>query len=70
MTSANSLAYFDKEEETVIITDASPVGLSAVILQEQQVVRKAGSYTIRCLTDVKRRYYQTENGGIEHRSGM
>ena len=26
MSCAESLAYFDKEAETVIITDASPVG--------------------------------------------
>ena len=70
MFCANALAYLDKEAETVIITDASVVGLSAVLLEKQQLVLKTVSHPIRCLTDVKRRYYQTENGGIEHRSGM
>ena len=60
MTSANALAYFAKEAETVIITDASQVRLSAVLLQEQQVVVKAVSYPIRYLTDVETRYSQME----------
>ena len=60
MTSANALAYFAKEVETVIITDASQVSLSAVLLQEQQVVVKAVSYPIRYLTDVETRYTQME----------
>ena len=64
MTSANALAYFDKEAETVIITDASQVGLSTVLLQEQQVVVKAVSYPIRCLTDVETRYSQMEKEAL------
>ena len=64
MSSANALAYFDKEAETVIITDASPVGLCAVLLQEQQGVLKAVSYASRCLTDVERRYSQTEKEAL------
>ena len=54
MSSANALAYFAKEAETVIITDASQVGLSAVLLGEQQVVVKAVSYPTRCLTRCER----------------
>ena len=64
MTSANALAYFAKEAETVIITDASPVGLGAVLLQKQQVVLKAVSYAIRCLTDVGRRNSQKEKEAL------
>ena len=59
MTSANALAYFDKEAETVIITDASPFGPSAVILQEQHVVPKVVLYMSRCLPNLERRYSQT-----------
>ena len=60
ISSADALAYFAKEAETVIITDASTVCLGAVLLQEQQVVREAVSYPSRCLTDVERRFFQTE----------
>ena len=44
MSYAGSLANFDKEAETVIITDESPVGLGAVLLQEQQGACKVVAY--------------------------
>jgi hypothetical protein len=44
MSSAESLAYFDKEAETVIVSDASPVGLGAVLLQRQEGVMKVVAY--------------------------
>ena len=40
MSSADALAYYDKDAETVIVTDASPVGLGAVLLQNQKGVFK------------------------------
>ena len=64
MSSADALAYYDKEAETVIVTDASPVGLGAVLLQKQKGLFKAVSYASRCLTDVERRYSQTEKEAL------
>ena len=64
MSCANALAYFDKEAETAIITDSGPVGLGAVLLQEQQVVLKAVSYPIRCFTDEEMRDSQTEKEAL------
>ena len=64
MSSAESLAYFDKEAETVIISDASPVGLGAVLLQKQQGVMKVVAYASRCLSAVERRYSQTEKEAL------
>ena len=53
MSSTDALAYYDKDTETVIITDASPVGLGVVLLQNQKGVLKVISYASRCLTDVE-----------------
>ena len=36
-----SLAYFDKDAKTKIIADASPVGLGAVLIQEQDGEERA-----------------------------
>ena len=35
LTNAIKLAHFDKEAPTQVIADASPVGLGAVLVQEQ-----------------------------------
>lgn len=64
MSSANSLAYFDKDAETMIISDASPVGLGAVLIQKQQNVMRVVAYASRCLSDVERRYSQTEKEAL------
>ena len=64
MSNAESLAYFDQEAETVIVSDASPVGLGAVLLQKQQGVMKVVAYASRCLSDVERRYSQTEKEAL------
>jgi hypothetical protein len=44
----------------VIVSDASPVGLGAVLLQRQEGVMKVVAYASRCLSDVERRYSQTD----------
>ena len=64
MSSAESLAYFNKEAETVIVSDASPVGLGAVLLQRQEGVMKVVAYASRCLSDVERLYSQTEKEAL------
>ena len=64
MHSVESLAYFDKEAETEIISDASPVGLRAVLLQKQQGVMKVVTYASRCLSEVERRCSQTEKEAL------
>lgn len=45
------------EKNTEIITDASPVGISGIVLQENKDV----SHASKALTDVETRYLQTEN---------
>ena len=64
LTSAVSLAYFDVNADTEVIADASPVGLGAVLVQTQGGVRRAISYASRTLSDVERRYSQTEKEAL------
>ena len=59
-SSAETLGYFDKDAKTPIIVDASPVGLAAILIQEQQGRKIVISYASKSLSDVERRYSQTE----------
>ena len=56
LTTLPVLAYFDKNKEHIIQTDASKTGLSAVLLQDGQPV----VYASRTLTDTERRYSNIE----------
>ena len=58
------LAYIDKEAHTQIIADASPVGLGAVLIQERNGERRAVFYASRTLSNVERRYSQTEREAL------
>ncbi|XP_062600099.1 uncharacterized protein K02A2.6-like [Saccostrea cucullata] len=58
------LPYFDVNAKTQVIADASPVGLGAVLVQEQHGKPKIISYASRSLTDVERRYAQTEKEAL------
>ena len=64
LSSAKILGYFDKDAKTQIITDASPVGLGAVLIQEQHQVKRIISYASKSLSDVEKRYSQTEKEGL------
>ena len=57
---ACTLAYFDKNAPTKIITDANPVGLGAVLVQEQDSAWTPVCYVSRSLTRCEHRYSQTE----------
>ncbi len=62
------MAYYDPNQEVDIITDASPVGLGAVLMQYQakapQTTRRVISYASKTLTDTERRYSQTEREAL------
>ena len=64
MAEACTLAYFDKNAPTKIITDASPVVLGAVLVQEQGGVWTPVCYASRSLTDCEQRYSQTEKEAL------
>lgn len=52
----SKLAYFDPKLETVVQTDASGIGLGAVIIQNERPV----AYISRTLTPIEQRYSQIE----------
>ncbi|KAJ8411636.1 hypothetical protein AAFF_G00164440 [Aldrovandia affinis] len=61
---AGTLAYFDKDAETKVIADASPVGLGAVLVQVQQGEEVPICYVSRSLSDCERKYSQTEREAL------
>ena len=60
------MAYFDQNKETEIVTDASPTGLSAILSQKSadQDDRKIVAYISRSLSDIEKKYYQTEREAL------
>jgi len=58
------LAYYDKDAKTRVITDASPVGLGAVLTQEHDGIFRPVYSASRSLTEVERRYLQTEKEAL------
>ena len=64
MTSTKALAYFRNDCKTRIVADAGPEGLGAVLLHLQGEEWRAVSYASRNLSDVERRYAQTEKEAL------
>ena len=69
LTSKSVVAYFDPQKETEIIVDASPVGLGAILMQKTVLSHgeeqsKVCAYASRTLSDVERRYSQTEKEAL------
>ena len=61
----SALASFRLDFPTFVITDASPVGLGAILLQDQdQGERKPIAYISRSLTPTERRYSQIEREAL------
>lgn len=54
LTNATILGYYDVNDKTHLIADASPVGLGAVLI----------SYASKSLSDVEKRYAQTEKEAL------
>ena len=64
MAKTCTLAYFDPKAITKVIADASPSGLGAVLVQQQGKDQRVIFYASRSLTDVERRYSQTEKEAL------
>ena len=60
LSSKTVMSYFDPNKETQVIVDASPVGVAGIMLQEGKVI----CYASKSLTDVEKRYSQTERENL------
>ncbi|XP_014662946.1 PREDICTED: uncharacterized protein K02A2.6-like [Priapulus caudatus] len=54
------MAYFDPAKDTKLIVDASPVGIGAILTQDNRVI----SYASRAMSPVESRYSQTEREAL------
>ena len=64
LAEASMMAFYDKNAPTEVATDASPVGVGAILVQEQQGVKRAVAFASCSLSEVERRYSQTEKGAL------
>ena len=66
LTSTDVMTYFDPNKETELVTDASPLDLSAILMQNTPGIKDQWvvAYASRALTDVERRYSQTEREAL------
>lgn len=65
--STKAMSYFNKDWETTLIVDASPVGLGAVLTQSRSKVesdRRVVAFASRLLTGVETRYSQCEKEAL------
>lgn len=62
---SNFLGYFDKNDRSTLIADASPTGLGAVLLQhDNRGNSRIISFASKALTEVEQRYFQTEREAL------
>lgn len=60
-----TLGYYNVSDRTQVIADASPVGLGAILIQfNENGVPRVICYANRSLTDVEKRYAQTEKEAL------
>lgn len=64
MLNPMTLGYFDVDDRTQLIADASPVGLGAVLIQINKHGPRVISYASRSLSDVEKRYAQIEKEAL------
>ncbi|XP_055527961.1 uncharacterized protein K02A2.6-like [Wyeomyia smithii] len=60
-----NLGFFDPKDVTILVADASPSGLGAVLMQEDSLkVRRVIAYASKSLTDLERKYFHTEKEAL------
>lgn len=64
LSDGSVLGYFNPEDEIVLIVDASPVGLGAVLVQLSKKEERVISFASKSLSEVEQRYYQTEREAL------
>ena len=64
LTTAPCLSYFDPKLESHVYVDASPVGISAILMQKEGDSLHCVHYASRALTDTEQRYSQIEREAL------
>lgn len=64
LSTVKSLGYYDANDDTQVIADASPVGLGAVLIQNDGQGPRIIAYGNRTLTNLERKYSQTEKEAL------
>lgn len=59
-----TLGYFDRNDTTQVIADASPVALGAVLVQVKNKIPRVICYASKSLTKTEMRYFQTEKEAL------
>lgn len=64
LSKIKTLGYYDPEDKTQVIADASPVGLGAVLIQYDSSGHRVIAFGNKSLTDPEKRYCQTEKEAL------
>lgn len=64
LSKIDTLGYYDPDDRTQVIADASPVGLGAVLIQYDSTGPRIIAFGNKSLTDVEKRYCQTEKEAL------
>lgn len=64
LSSLRTLGFYDPHDKTQVIADASPVGLGAVLIQYDMHGPRVIAYGHKSLSDVEKRYCQTEKEAL------
>ena len=64
LSNTDTLAYYVQGAHTEVVVDASPIGLGAMLVQTQAGVKRVICYASRSLSQVERRYSQTEKEAL------
>lgn len=64
LSNISTLGYYNVKDRTVVIADASPVGLGGVLIQINEKGPRVIAYGHKTLTDCERRYCQTEKEAL------
>lgn len=64
LSDVRHLSYFDSKKNTILVADASPYALGAVLLQEERDKYFVISYASKALTEQEQKYYQTEREAL------
>lgn len=64
LSNSETLGYYDPKAPTQVITDAGPVGIGGILVQQQSDGPRVICYASRSLTAVERRYSQTEKEAL------